>query len=319
MKRILLLTLIGLTTFGCKSLPNKKYGPRNNAESVTEKSVAEIMKQLSADELTGRDSGTKGIELAADYIEYVFANSKVEPFFQSYKDSLSNFKNAYNVVGVVAGSDPDLKNEYILIGAHYDHVGIIDAVENDSIANGANDNASGTTAVMELAEYFGKKRTNRRSIIFALFSAEEKGLLGSAHLAPKLKKEDIDLYAMVNFEMIGVPMQQDYTAYITGYNDSNMAEKMNEYAEEKDLVGFLPQAKEYNLFKRSDNYPFYEAFKVPSQTLCTFDFTNYDYYHHVDDEFSEIDIPHMTSFINKMIPVIEKMANTQNKDIKFHE
>ncbi|ETN96610.1 M28 family metallopeptidase [Zhouia amylolytica] len=318
-KNILLVTILGLIAFGCKPLSNSKYNDRENPESVTEESVAELMDFLSSDLLMGRDSGTKGLEEAANYIEHVFSKSGVKPYFETYKDSLSNFKNAFNVVGVVEGSDPELKNEFIVLGAHYDHVGIIDAIEKDSIANGANDNASGTTAVIELAEYFGKTKENKRSLIFALFAAEEKGLLGSKHLAPKLKEKGINLYAMVNFEMIGVPMSKGYTAYLTGYEASNMAAKMNEYSGDENLVGFLPQAKEFNLFKRSDNYPFYEVFKVPSQTLCTFDFTNYDFYHHVDDEMSEIDIPHMTSFIKQMIPVITQMANTKKKEVYFYE
>ena len=118
-----------------------------------------------------------------------------------------------------------MKDEYILIGAHYDHIGIIDPENGDNIANGANDNASGTISVLELARYFGTHKTNKRSLIFALFSAEEKGLLGSKHLAKKLKEEDLNLYTMLNFEMTGVPMnQKDYTVYITGYEMSNLAE-----------------------------------------------------------------------------------------------
>ncbi|GAL73095.1 hypothetical protein [Jejuia pallidilutea] len=70
---------------------------------------------------------------------------------------------------------------------------------------------------------------------------------------------------------------------------------------------------------RSDNYPFYNAFKVPAHAISTFDFTNFDYYHHVDDEADKMDFQHMTNFIKKMIPAIEGMVNTTSKEIKLNE
>ncbi|MCG8521142.1 MAG: M20/M25/M40 family metallo-hydrolase, partial [Pseudomonadales bacterium] len=194
--------------------------------------IGEMMNYLASNDMKGRDSGSEGIEMAAVYIENYFTSYRLAPYFTSYRDTLSNFKKpSYNIVGVIEGTDPELKDEYILIGAHYDHIGIIDPENGDNIANGANDNASGTISVLELARYFGTHKTNKRSLIFALFSAEEKGLLGSKHLAKKLKEEDLNLYTMLNFEMTGVPMnQKDYTVYITGYEMSNLAEVSNTYA-----------------------------------------------------------------------------------------
>jgi hypothetical protein len=281
--------------------------------------IAGIMDILAADSLQGRDAGSEGIEMAADFIEDIFRKSDVKPYFITYRDTLSNFeKPAYNMVGMVQGNDPTLKKEFIILGAHYDHIGKIDAENNDSIANGANDNASGSTVVLELARYFGKAKTNKRSIIFALFSAEEKGLLGSEHLAGKLKDFNLDLYAMLNFEMVGVPLvDKDYLMYLTGYELSNLAAVSNVYAEEN-LAGFLPKAKEFELFKRSDNFPFHNVFNVPSQTYSTFDFTNFDYYHRVDDEASLMDYDHMAKVVNKIIPVIQGIANAPTREIKYN-
>ncbi len=279
--------------------------------------IGDLMNYLASDDLKGRDSGSEGIEMAAKYIENYFTSYQVKPYFESFRDTLSNFKEpSYNIVGVVEGSDPMLKREYILIGAHYDHIGTIAPEAGDYIANGANDNASGTSTVMELARYFGTKKTNKRSLIFALFSAEEKGLLGSEHLAKKLKEQDLNLYAMLNFEMTGVPLQgKDYFVYITGYEKSNLAEVSNTYAKEN-LVGFLPTAKEYNLFQRSDNYPFYSEFGVPSHTYCTFDFTNFNHYHKVGDEVELMDFAHMASLVNKLLPVLEGISNASTQEIK---
>jgi Zn-dependent M28 family amino/carboxypeptidase len=271
---------------------------------------------LASDALKGRDSGSPGLEKAADFIETLFESNGVLPFFESYRDTLSNFEGiTYNMVGVVPGTDAELKGEFILIGAHYDHIGEIAPHNGDAIANGANDNASGTTAVLELARYFGKMNSNKRSLIFALFSAEEKGLLGSKHLAKKLKDQDLPLYVMLNYEMIGVPMvNKDHLVYLTGYEMSNLPEISNAHAGEK-VVGFLPKAKEFNLYQRSDNYPFHQAFSVPSHTFSTFDFTNFAHYHGVGDEVQEMDFGHMAVVVNKMIPIVEGIANATEKEI----
>lgn len=322
------LIILGLLLITCKSATNsmrpeaifdKGEGTTEPIPAITPASVAGIMNFLASDDLEGRATGEEGIEKAAVYIEDFFATHHIAPYFSTYKDTLSNFTGkAYNIVGLAAGNDPSLKDEFIVIGAHYDHIGTGKEVNGDTIANGANDNASGTTAVLELAKHFGHAQTHKRSLLFVLFSGEENGLLGSRHLAEKLKAQGFNLYAMVNFEMIGVPMKRPYQAYITGYEMSNMADKLNEYAG-KELLGFLPEAKQYQLFRRSDNYPFYQAFGLPSQAISTFDFTNFDYYHHVDDEVSEMDFSHMAALINELIPALERMANTPGKEIKLHE
>lgn len=281
--------------------------------------IGEMMNYLASNDMKGREAGSEGIEMAAKYIESYFKSYGLKPYFETYRDTLSNFKKpSYNIVGMVEGNDPDLKDEFILIGAHYDHIGTIKPENGDYIANGANDNASGTTSVLEMARYFGTQKTNKRSLIFALFSAEEKGLLGSKHLAKKLKEEDLNLYTMLNFEMTGVPLKgKDYFVYITGYEMSNLAEVSNKYADEN-LVGFLPTAKEFNLYQRSDNYPFHQEFGVPSHTFCTFDFTNFNHYHKVGDENSLMDFDHMATLVNKTIPVIEGIANALSQEIKLN-
>ncbi|WP_136668839.1 M20/M25/M40 family metallo-hydrolase [Flavobacterium sp. H122] len=284
----------------------------------TEESIAKTLSFLTSDENKGREPGTPEMENVMLYLEQIFKENNVKPYYASYRDKLSNYdKPAYNIVGVIEGTDPKLKNEFVVIGAHYDHIGSSKEIEGDIIANGANDNAVGTTAVTELVKYFGTNRNNKRSIILALFTAEEKGLLGSRHLAQNMKKNDVDVYFMFNFEMIGVPMKgKDMLVYMTGITKSNMAKKMNEYAGEK-LVGYLPAESHYQLFKASDNYPFYQEYNIPAHTISTFDFENYEFYHHVDDEFEKMDIKHMEKVINTTIPVLEKMINASEKEIKL--
>ncbi|MDT0641445.1 M20/M25/M40 family metallo-hydrolase [Zunongwangia sp. F363] len=296
-----------------------KQSARTNFE-VSAADLKENLEYLASDELQGRSTGTEGIEKAAAYIEEDFKDNGIASYFQNYRDRFEvQGKKAFNIVGVLEGNDPQLKDQYIIIGAHYDHIGIQEAVAGDSIANGANDNAAGTVAVMELAEELAKMDNNGRSIIFALFSGEELGLTGSAHLAEVLKQENLDLYAVVNLEMIGVPMKdKEYMAYLTGFENSNFAEKFNGYAGQE-ILGFLPQAKEYNLFKRSDNYPFFNQFGIPAQTISTFDFTNYEYYHHAEDEAGKMNFQHMGNLVEAILPAILKMANTPEKEIKMNE
>lgn len=312
MKKISLLILVALAGFYSFAQTNQSY-------QIKEENIIETLKYLTSDELEGRDSGSKGIELAANYLENQFIESGIKTYFKTYKDTLSNFEPAaYNVVGLIEGNDPKLKNEFVIIGAHYDHIGRIAAVDGDDIANGANDNASGTTMVSEVAKYFAKTKSNKRSILVVYFSAEEKGLLGAYSLAEKLKKENFNLYLMLNFEMLGVPMDKDYEVFITGFKKSNMAQKMNEYAG-TNFVGYLPQEFQYRLFNASDNYPIYEKFNVPSQTICTFDFDNFKYYHHVKDEFEVMDTKHMTELSNKLLPIVTKMVNAPTQEIKLNE
>lgn len=283
---------------------------------VDEKSVAETLGFLSSDELQGRNSGSEGLEKAAQFLEDVFTKNSIKPYFATYRDTLSNYPEpAYNIVGWIEGNDPKLKNEFVVIGAHYDHIGVaLQPIAGDTIYNGADDNASGTTAVTELVNYFAKSKSNKRSILFCFFSAEEKGLLGSRHLAAKLKQQDFNIYVMLNFEMIGVPMKKDFDAFITGYSVSNMADKLNEYAGKK-IIGYLEFEMKYQLFRASDNYPFYTEFKVPSHTLSTTDMETFPYYHHVKDDFEAMDTKHMTTFIQDILPVVEKTVNAGEQEI----
>jgi Zn-dependent M28 family amino/carboxypeptidase len=314
MKKILALLFLGIM-FNCNSLVKSS----SKAIIITNNDVKSIVSYLASDELQGRATGSEGIDKAANYIEEQLKSYGLKPYFETFRDDFTvGDKEAFNVVGFKEGNDPDLKNEVIILGAHYDHLGFAKKVGNDSIANGANDDASGTSAVLSMAKYFAAKNNNKRSIMFALFSGEELGLLGSKHLAERLKSNGLKLYTMIEFEMIGVPMKdKDYTAYITGFDLYNMASKINEYTNSK-LVGLLPKAKDYQLFYRSDNHSFYKEFNQPSQTISTFDFTNYDYYHHVKDEASQMDYEFIASVINKVIPAIEEMSNTPTKEIKMN-
>lgn len=311
MKKIFLLLSI-FAFISCKSNQDVV-----NSYKVDFNDVSETLNYLSSDELEGRDTGSEGIEKAATYLETILKQAGIKPYFTTYKDTLSNIANAYNVVGFIEGTDSKFKNEWVILGAHYDHIGITEkGFEGDFINNGANDNASGTTVLTEIAKYLGKIKQNKRSVLIVFFSAEEKGLLGAKHLANKLKDKGVKPYVLLNFEMLGVPMSYDFDMFLTGYYKSNMADKINEYAK-SNLVGVSADAEKYDLFKASDNYPFYEIFNIPSHTVSAFDFTNFNYYHHPKDEASQMDVSFMTNVSQKLLPVIDKMINSESKEIKL--
>ena len=327
----LFLVIMIVSTLSCKSQEKKEIELKSviasddhetsliaSGVNLLSEEIEGYVKFLASDELAGRDTGSEGMETAAVFIEELFKKNDVLPYFDSYRDTFEVAGTAtQNIVGFLKGTDPELSKEFVILGAHYDHIGTAKKVGDDAIANGANDNAAGNAAVLALAKHFATAKNNKRSILFVLFAAEEKGLLGSKHLSKVLKEKEIDLYTMINFEMIGVPLNgKSYKAYITGFKESNMADKLNEYSG-KELIGFLPKAKEFSLFKRSDNYPFYKAFDVPCQTISTFDFTNYQYYHHVDDEASELNFEHMADLIHDCTIAIEGVVNSDTKEIEL--
>lgn len=282
--------------------------------------IQKSMDYLASDELEGRATGSEGIEKAAIFIENYFKENGIEPYFETYRDTFKLGETiSYNVVGLIEGNDSKLKNEFIILGGHYDHIGKGKEVDGDTIANGANDDASGTIAAMEFGRYFSKSKTNKRSILITLYAAEEMGLKGSSHLAKRLKEAELNAYTMLNFEMIGVPRTEDKSmAFMSGYDRSNFAPTLNKYAGEE-VVGFFPKAKEFQLFFRSDNFPFFKEFNMPAHAISTFDFTNFDYYHHVDDEADKMDYNHMANFINKMIPALEGMMNAPTKEVLLND
>jgi Zn-dependent M28 family amino/carboxypeptidase len=305
------------------------FKPDHDPAYITADEMNNLINFLASDDLKGRKTGSEGIEASATYMESYFKNLGVKPYFETYRDTFKiNTIEAFNVVGVLEGTDAALKNEFIILSAHYDHIGEGELIkkfggkltEIDSIANGANDNASGTATVLALAKHFSIKKSNRRTIMFVLFAGEEFGLLGSQHLAERLKLDNMNLYTMVNFEMLGVPFTDNrgYDVFLSGYDLSNMASKLNEYMG-SNTVGKSEIAVKYNLFKRSDNYPFYEAFKTPCQTISSCDMTNYDYYHHVDDEVDKLDFEHMAKVMNKLIPAIVAISRTETKEIKMND
>lgn len=199
-----------------------------------------------------------------------------------------------NVAGMIEGNRTD---EYVLFSAHYDHIGVRTPQEAgaDSIANGANDNASGVTAVIELARYFASMGKPERSLLFVGFTAEESGGYGSKYFSEQLNPDEI--MAMFNIEMIGKPaVSGPNSAWITGFERSSFGELLQK-STEGTIYEFYPDPyPAQNLFYRSDNATL-ARLGVPAHSISTTPIDVDPDYHEVSDEFETIDISHMTNTI----------------------
>ena len=240
--------------------------------------------------------------LQDEFIEPGESREQTAIFILGYEEPKTfsgSFKNEtklvplYNVAGVLPGKSRE--KEFVIFSAHYDHLGYLEPVNGDSIANGADDDASGVTAVISLAKHFKKLANNERTLIFVAFTAEEIGGFGSQYFSSKLKPEDI--ITMFNIEMIGKDSKFGAnSAFITGFEKSDFGTIL-----QKNLVGtqfkFYPDPyPEQNLFYRSDNATL-AALGVPAHTISTDKIDNDKYYHTVDDEFSTLNVQNIVSTI----------------------
>ncbi len=197
-----------------------------------------------------------------------------------------------NVVGVIPGNRSD---EVVLFSAHYDHLGIVRPVDDDSIANGADDNASGTTALISLAKHFAREGKPERTLIFAAFAAEEIGGFGSRHLRASLDPERI--VAMVNLEMLGkVSKFGPRSFWMTGYDRGQLGTMLTDELEGSGFRMLPDPYPDQRLFLRSDNAVFARA-GVPAHTLSTTPIDVDTTYHTVHDEVSRLDVGHLAETI----------------------
>ena len=199
----------------------------------------------------------------------------------------------FNVVGMLPGKTKP--NEYVIFSGHYDHLGIIKPVQGDSIANGADDDASGTTAVIELAKYFKKLHNNARTLVFVAFTAEEIGEFGSQHFAKTIDPDKV--VAMFNIEMIGKPSKWgEMSAFITGFDRSDFGTILQKNLEDTFFKFYPDPYPDQNLFYRSDNASL-AAVGVPAHTISTDKIDIDKLYHTVKDEVSTLDMANITSAI----------------------
>jgi hypothetical protein len=199
-----------------------------------------------------------------------------------------------NVVGMLKGkTKPD---EIVVFSGHYDHLGIQKLkIDGDSIANGADDDASGTTAMIELARYFKTINNNNRTLIFVAFTAEEIGGFGSKHFSLQLDANKIT--AMFNIEMVGkLSKWGQKSVFITGYDKSDLGSIIQKNLQGSPYQLYADPYPEQDLFYRSDNATL-ARLGVPAHTISTDQIPTDSLYHTVNDEFESLDIKNMTDVI----------------------
>lgn len=209
-----------------------------------------------------------------------------------------------NVVALLPGTDK--KAEYVVVSAHYDHVGIGAPVGGDGIYNGADDDATGTTAVLLLAEAMAKEPAPRRSVLFVCFSAEEKNLRGSAAFVERPPVPLEAIVANVNIEMIGRPEpDQQGKAWITGSDLSDFA-AIATAALQKTGIEVVPFRMAGQLFSGSDNYSFAKRGIVAHSLSAG---SLHADYHRPSDEVGKLDIAHMTKIVRGLHDVVRAFAD----------
>lgn len=265
---------------------------------IQQQEIVRIETELASDKMEGRAVFTRGIDSASVFIENEFKKIGLS-YYKNFKNYRQEFvvkrKPANNVIGILPGkSKPE---EFVIFSAHYDHLGITNEGE-DKIYNGANDDASGTTAVIALAKYFKELNQNERTIVFVAFTGEEVGGYGSKFFSENIDSKKV--IAMFNIEMIGTESKWGKnSAYITGFEKSDFGTIL-----QKNLQGssfnFNPDPyPQEQLFYRSDNARL-AALGVPAHTISTSKMDVEPNYHQTSDEVSTLDLENMTEIIKSI-------------------
>ncbi len=273
------------------------------------------MEFLAGDALNGRGSGTRDEWIAVTYATSHMRRLGVEPLGDNggYVQAITAAQGArtWNAVGRITGRDAVQRDEVILLSAHIDHLGNRTGQANappnaaDAIYNGADDDASGTIAVLELMEALARGPRPKRTIVFALFGSEERGGLGSRHFADQPTVPLSRIVANLQFEMIGRPdgTVPARTLWLTGYERSSLG---RELARRGARLVQDPHPQ-MNFFERSDNIQFARR-GVVAHTVASYGL--HKEYHTPADEIGLVDFTHMTAAIASLIEPIRWLANS---------
>ena len=289
-----------------------------------EHEVRADMAFLTDDELHGRGSATRdehitalfaasqfqslGLEPGGDNGTFIEKAELPNPLPSNTQQRISKLENTtrketWNAVGILRGSA--LPNEVVLLTAHLDHLGVGPAVNGDSIYNGADDDASGTTAVLSLAHLLVNGPRPKRTIIFALFGSEELGGFGNRAFSQHPPVPLTEIVASLEFEMIGRPdpAVPPGSLWLTGFNRSNLGPELTKHGAH--LVND-PHTREH-FFRRSDNYALARQ-GIVAHTVSSFGL--HKDYHQPSDEIRTIDFAHLTHAIASMVEPIRWLSNT---------
>jgi len=228
-------------------------------------------------------------------VVFILSPTQATDFSIESKHEITEQKLA-NVVGVIPGKSK--KDEYVIFSGHYDHIGTGKPVDGDSIYNGANDDAAGTTAVILLAKYFKALKNNERTLVFAAFTAEEIGGYGSQYFSQQFDPNKV--MAMLNIEMIGTDSKWGKnSAYITGYEKTDMGAILQKNLEGTGFSFHPDPYPDQQLFYRSDNATL-ARLGVPAHTISTSKMDSEPNYHKVTDHVETLDMDNMAMIIKSI-------------------
>jgi len=322
------LLLVGI--LGCGGANPGVPGVETANSAASPMRVAQLLETLSSDAMEGRRTGSAAAMRAAVVIENSMRQAGLRPggdagFLQRIPlaqgengrvvlldgfqalDTIPDGRRLEggNVIGILPGSDPAVRDEVVLVSAHYDHVGIRRPIQGDSIYNGADDNASGVVAVLTIARMLAEQGGTHRTIVFAALTGEEMGGLGTRwYLAHPVRPLE-QTVANLNIEMIGRPDSLaggPGKAWLTGYERSNMGDGLKAGG-----IPIVPDPRpDQNFFRRSDNYAFARR-GIPAHTLSTFNL--HTDYHRPSDEASKADPTHMVEVISAAARAVRLLAD----------
>lgn len=269
---------------------------------------------LTADSLMGRGSATIHEYKAARYIEKVFANDGLELLYPHPGQDFSlltagnDTLRSQNVVAIIEGWDPKLKDEYIVIGAHYDHLGYNDLVVNGQekrqIFRGADDNASGVAVLLELARLVKAESFNfRRSVIFVAFGAEERGMNGSWYFANRAFAHTHKISLMINLDMVGRGSGKEDIDVYTVLPHTQLETVLRDVADMP--LMFLPQIHAKDYFP-SDHQVFANL-GIPVALFTTKLHGDYHTVKDTPDKLNYLTMEHLTQYLLNLSRTVANM------------
>ena len=300
----MLLAALALAAAGQSATSEHREGPsKPKSEYFNAARMLKDIEYLASDELEGRSADRESIAKAREFVERRFAESGLVPIGNTYRQDIEITERGgerklagVNFIGQIKGDkNPD---KYIVISAHYDHVG----VRNGEIYNGADDNASGTAALFALAEYFSRNRPEH-SLVFVAFDAEERGLQGARHFVGNLPVAKGSILLNVNMDMLSRSDKGElYAAGAHHYLQFRpMLEAMQKKARVKLLLGHDdPELGSDDWTNQSDHGAFHRI-GIP---FIYFGVEDHKDYHKPTDDFANI---HPEFYVRAVETVIEAL------------
>ena len=302
---------------GCLLTAALSNGEQQLMDAITADELRAHVSFLASDALEGRDTPSRGLDEAAAYIAAQFRRAGLEPAGRDGYFQTTTYKHAKvrNVAAILRGSDGRLKNSWLMISAHYDHIGVKVEGETRRICHGANDDASGVASMLALAHAFAHQQQRpQRSILFIAFYGEEKGLLGSHYYVRHPLVPLGRTVADVNLEHTGRTDDDEgpspHRISVTGYDYSDLVDWLKAAGQDTGVT-IAQRGKDPDpFFARSDNLSLAGA-GVPAHTLvAAFIFSDY---HQPDDRWEKLDYDNMAMVTRTVAVAVSRLANSSHK------